>query len=83
VVIRGAQIHPSRPSTWIFGETGGVQVWALDGDPAVKASVLIGHGSPVVIVNRLLIVAGSEHAALAWAFRVIATGLTGYYVWFG
>ena len=75
-----AAARPARPSTWIFGDTGGIQVWAVEGDPRIRVAVLIGHGSPIVLLNRLLAGTSDEYDALAWAFDRVATFTPGFYV---
>lgn len=79
-MIHPAPAHPARPSIWLFGEAGGIQVWAADGDPKVRVAVLIGVDMPVVILNRLLVGTPAEMAALTWALAEIARGEPGFYV---
>ena len=79
--VLAAARQPHRPPFWVFGDAGGVQVWAVDGDPRVLASVLIGAGSPIVLINRVLADTAAEHGLLSWAFTVIAAGAEGFYVW--
>ena len=75
-----AQIRPTRPSTWLFGEAGGVQVWAAVGDPSVCAAVLIGQGAPVVILNERIVGTADEFAALSWALARVSRGESGFFV---
>lgn len=75
-----AQVQPTRPSVWLFGEVGGVQVWAAIGHPSVRASVLIGQGAPVVVLNRAVVGTPAEFCALNWAFGEIAAGRRGFHV---
>jgi hypothetical protein len=72
--------QPARPSTWLFGTSGGIQVWAADGDPRVSASVYAGGdgGPPVILLNRRLVGTPEEYAALAWALERVAEGVTGF-----
>lgn len=80
-VIEAAPNRPARPASWLCGEYGGVQVWAVAGDARVRVAVLIGAASPVVLVNQLLIETPAEFGALAWALAVIAAGQDGFHVW--
>lgn len=77
-VAQCAQIQPARPSTWLFGEAGGIQVWTVEGDPRVQVSVLIGDGAPVVLLNECISGTAREYDALAWALKQIATGEPGF-----
>jgi hypothetical protein len=79
----GSATHfrPVRPSTWLFGEAGGIQVWAATGKPSVRASVLIGEGAPVILINYQLVGTPAEYGAIAWAFARIAEGARGYIFW--
>jgi hypothetical protein len=75
-----AHAQPARPSAWIFGEAGGVQVWAAEGDSRVRVAVLVGDGPPVIVVNRRLMGTPAEHGAVCWALRQVAERGTGFYV---
>jgi hypothetical protein len=72
--------HPARPSTWLFGEGVGIQVWAVTADPRIRVAVLIGQGNPVILLNRLLAGTSDEYPALAWACQQIATAAPGFFV---
>lgn len=74
------QVQPVRPSVWIFGEAGGIQVWAAVGDENVRASVLIGQGPPIVILNQRIIGTPCEYPALSWALAQVAERGQGFYV---
>jgi hypothetical protein len=47
----------------------------------VRASVLIGEGAPVVMLNRLLLGTAAEYEAIAWALARVAEGAHGYLFW--
>jgi hypothetical protein len=70
---------PRTPSAWLFGESGGVQVWGVEGDTRVWASVLIASAR-VVLLNHLIAGTAREHGALDWALSHVARGVPGYYV---
>ena len=74
------QTQPTRPSTWMLGDTGGVQVWAAYGHRAVLCAVLIGASAPIVTLNQAVVDTPSEMQALCWAFARIAEGAPGFYV---
>ncbi len=67
------------PSAWLFGEGFGLQVWSVQGDVRVWASVLIGEYPPVILINRRIAHTEHEHAALDWAMAQIASGQTGFF----
>lgn len=71
---------PRTPSTWLFGEGGNVEVWAVDGDRRLWASVMIAPEGSIILLNRCI--AGSEHeiGCLNWAFHHIAMGSRGFFV---
>lgn len=71
---QSVQVRPIRPSVWLFGEAGGVQVWAAEGDPRVHVGVYIGDGPPVILLNRRLVGTNGEHDAISWALARIAEG---------
>lgn len=67
-----------RAARLLFGGRLGIQVWEIRAPRRFFASVLVGHGFPIVMVSARLV--GSEHEmdALNWALAVIATGEQGY-----
>lgn len=71
---------PTRPSTWLLGDRGSIQVWAVEGDPRVQVSVLIGQGSPIVLLNRLIAGTDGEYSALTWALGKVATSTSGFFI---
>lgn len=75
------QATPIRPSMWLFGENGSIQVWAAEGDARVRVGVLIGGGAPVIMLNRRLVGTAAEHEAISWALARIAEGGCDYAVW--
>lgn len=66
---------------WLFGEYGGIQVWAAEGDPRVRVSVLIDKWAPVVLLNQRLIGTPGEYESIAWALARVAEGVAGFYPW--
>lgn len=50
------------------------------GHSSIEASVLIGQGPPIVVINHDLVGTPAEFLALNWAFREIAAGRTGFHV---
>jgi hypothetical protein len=74
---------PLRPATWLYGDgASSVQVWIVEGDERVRASVLIEAGAaPIVLMNRRVVGTALEHGALAWAFQRIADRTPGFYPW--
>lgn len=75
-----ARVHPERASVRAFGEVGGVQVWAAEGDDRVRASVLVSSGPPIVVLNRRLIGTAAAHDAVCWALATVAERGAGFYV---
>lgn len=72
------QTQPCRPSTWLFGDAGGVQVWTCYGHRAILATVLIADGPPLVMMNQAIVGTPTEMRALCWAFEQIAAGVRGF-----
>lgn len=77
-MVQCAYVQPIHPSTWLFGAAGGIQVWAVDGDPRVTVSVLTGEGAPVILLNRAIAGTPAEYDALAWALEEISRGQRGF-----
>lgn len=75
-----AQTCPSRPSTWLYGEGVGIQVWAVDAHPSIRVAVRIWQGDPLVLLNRLLAGTPDEFGALAWALAKVADATPGFFV---
>jgi hypothetical protein len=75
-----ANVAPRTPSVWIFGEGDGIQVWSVEGDERVWASVLLHPVSPVVLLNHQIVGTRAEHGALDWALARIARAEPGFYV---
>lgn len=73
------QSQPSHPSTWLFGETGSIQVWTAEGDARVTVAVLIDDVS-VVLLNHRIVGTPAEYDAMAWALGQIARGRRGFVV---
>lgn len=69
-----------RPPRWLFGATGGVQVWHVDTDPRVRASVLVTDDAPLILLSSRVVGTDQEHDALAWAMARIAEGERGFFV---
>lgn len=77
-----ADVHqPKRPPTWVFGGGHGIQVWTVNVDPSLRASVLISDEPPVVLLNVAIEGTPMEGSALQWAFRRITEGRQGLFVW--
>jgi hypothetical protein len=64
----------------MFGNAGGVQVWAAHGHQAILATVLVADGPPIVLLNQAIVNTPSEMRALCWAFEQIARGAAGFFV---
>lgn len=73
--------EPARPSTWLFGEAGGMQVWVVAGDNRVRVSVLVGQGAPVVLLNQAIVGTPFEYESISWAFGKVAEEVDGFHVW--
>lgn len=67
-----------RPARLLFGGTVGVQVWEIRAPLRFFASVLVGHGSPIVMLSARLVGSDYEMDAMNWALAIIATGEQGY-----
>jgi len=79
-MLRSAQTQPSRPAVWLFGEAGGVQVWAVEGDSRIKASVRVGRCPPIVLLNRAISGTPDELVVISWALGLIDAATAGFYV---
>lgn len=72
--------EPKRAPVWLLGNGHGIQVWTIDVDPRIRASVLIGEDGPMILLNRRIADTSQEGAALHWAFARIAAREPGFYV---
>lgn len=68
---------------WLFGEWGGVQVWATESDRRVRATLLIQPSTqeaPVILLNSTLVGTAGEGDSITWAMALIADRGPGFYV---
>jgi hypothetical protein len=73
--------QPKHTPTWLFGGGHGIQVWTVDVDASLRASVLISDEPPVILLNASIADTPLEGDALQWAFARVATGKHGLFVW--
>lgn len=58
----------------------GAVVRADAGDARVEASILIGHGVPVLTLNATIVGTDLQEDAVLWARTLIAVGAHGFHV---
>ena len=80
-MIFAAPAQPVRPSVWLFGEAGGIQVWEANGDPRVRVAVLVSAHTAIIMLNRLLVGTPAEHDAISWALARVTKEEPAFYVW--
>ena len=67
-----------RTTSWLFGTDHGVQVWAVNEDHRIAASILVGP-QPIVLLNQHVIGTRHEGKALAWALSRVHDGVPGFF----
>lgn len=72
---------PARAPTWLLGGRLGVQVWQVTEDDRVWASVLVGSGGPIVLLNQAVVDTEREGQSLNWALARVAEARPGFYVY--
>lgn len=69
---------PSRASSWLLGSDHGVQVWTVNEDRRISASVLVGQ-HPIVLLNQHVVGTPAEGEAISWALGLVHDGVPGFY----
>lgn len=58
----------------------GAVVRADVGDPSLWATILIGHGLPVLTLNVAIVGTDRQEPAVLWALSVIGNGVSGFHL---